>query len=107
MVEGTKSYNFEPPFKLIRRKLPVTCPGVWYIYMNTENERDTQLYLKLADVAERLQQLTNKTEQRMQWADNLRDIETEMAKELAAWVGAQQDAADASRTSRSSEPSVP
>ena len=107
LVEGAKSYRFDPPFQLIRRMVPVTCPGVWCIYMNTENNRHTKLYLKLADAAQRLQQLTNKEEQRQQRARNLRSIQIEMATELADWVRAQPMEAEASRATQSSEPPGP
>jgi len=95
LVEGTQNFEFHPPLELLQHMVPNSCPGVWYIYLNTENERDMRLYRKLADVAEGLQQVTNKTDQLLQWANNLRDIETKMAEELEAWVGDRMQDSDA------------
>ena len=107
LVEGTKSYKFEPPLKSIRRELPVSCPGVWYIYINTENGMDAQLYHKLADAAQMLQQLTNKEEQQKERVQILRIIEKQMARELAAWVMSQHAERMAGRDSRRTDPPRP
>ena len=107
LVEGTKGYELEPPLKLIQRQMPVPCRGVWYTYTITENGVDAQLYRKLAEAAQQLQQLSDKEEQRKERARLLRSIEEQMDRELAAWVITQYAERDAGRDSRSSEPPGP
>ena len=106
LVEGTEGYKFEPDIKTIHQGF---SPGVWYIYFNTENGMDAQLYHKLADAAQMLQQLqlTNKEEQQKERVQILRSIERQMSSELMAWVMSQHAERMAGRDLRRTDPPRP
>jgi len=107
LVGGIKGYKFEPSLKSIRRELRGFSPGVWYIYFNTENGMDAQLYHKLADAAQMFQQLTNKEEQQKERAQILHSIERQMSSELMAWVMSQHAERMAGRDLRRTDPPRP
>ena len=94
LTEGVKQWNEEdPPMEVINNMAPGATPATWWIYLNSENNKDKELYAKLAICAQDfLPFVWNEETTRRQAAAFLKTVKNEMIVESVLWTHEQQQA---------------
>ena len=93
LTEGVNKWDEEdPPMEVA----PGATPATWWIYLNSDNNKDKELYAKLAKCAEDFRPFVWNEETTHVWAVAfLQAIKKEVTKEQGKWLHQQQQAYDA------------
>ncbi len=97
LTEGVKKRNEEdPPIEVTNSLAPGATPATWWIYLNAENNKDKELYAKLAECVQDFHPFVWNEETTRAWAGGfLQAVQDEMTEELGQWLYKQQQAYDA------------
>ena len=97
LTEGVKKWDKDdPPIEFINKMAPGATPATWWIYLNADNNKDKELYAKLAICAQDFHPFVWNEETTRAWAVAfLQAVQDEMTEELGQWLRAQYQAYDA------------
>jgi hypothetical protein len=93
LTEGVKKWDEEDPLTQVA---PGATPATWWIYLNADNNKDKELYAKLAICAQDFHPFVWNEETTRAWAVAfLRAVKAEMKEEALEWMRGQYQAYDA------------
>ena len=93
LTEGVKQWNFKPTMKKVYKIAPGATPVTWWIYLEAENNKDQELYAKLAECVKDFHPYVWNTETTEEWAVAfMRAVKDEMTKESLQWMREQVEA---------------
>ena len=97
VTEGVKKWDEEDPStEELNNLAPGATPATWWIYLNSDNNKDKELYAKLAECAEDFRPFVWNEETTHVWAVAfLQAVKDEMTEEQGKWLHQQQQAYDA------------
>ena len=97
LTEGVNKWDEEDPgMEGVKNMAPGATPATWWIYLNADNNKDKELYAKLAECAQDFRPFVWNEETTRDWAVAfLKAVEDEMTKEQGKWLHAQYQAYDA------------
>jgi len=110
LVNGTMNYPFDPPFEvmqLMQPRLQVGCPGTWYIFINSENGMDAQLYEKLYEATQLLPGGVDGEDLQAIRMQLLYCVELLMKDEVGGFVNARHQMRVVGRAPQSADPPCP
>jgi hypothetical protein len=94
LTEGVKKWDKDdPPIEFINKMAPGATPATWWIYLNADNNKDKELYAKLAICAQDFHPFVwNEETTRDQAVAFLQAVKDEMIVESVQWMHEQQQA---------------
>jgi hypothetical protein len=94
VTEGVKKWDEEDPsMEELNNMAPGATPATWWIYLNADNNKDKELYAKLAICAQDFHPfVSNEETTRRQAAAFLKTVKNEMIVESVLWTHEQQQA---------------
>ena len=97
LAEGVKKWGEEDPStEELNKMAPGATQATWWIYLNAENNKDQELYAKLAECAEDFRPFVWNEETTQAWAVAfLQVVKGEVTEEQGKWLNAQYEAFDA------------
>ena len=97
LTEGVNKWDEQDPStEELNNMAPGATPATWWIYLNADNNKDKELYAKLAECAEDFHPFMWNEETTRAWAVAfLQAVKDEMTEEQGKWLLAQNQAYDA------------
>ena len=94
LTEGVKKWDKDdPPIEFINKMAPGATPATWWIYLNADNNKDKELYAKLAICAQDFHPFVWNEETTRAWAVAfLQAVKDEMIQESVQWMHEQIEA---------------